>query len=559
MATSGTSGQKHDIINPRERAVSVDINRLQQFVAANRSEFYRWMLDAMTEQDDTGGGVVEQFSVGGENPMRAYIMNGILPRPQTGLGNVDLFFDPGVIFAISPDAVPNPDDSPGKLVVEPGLTTPGVVVLTPNAAGATRIDVIEASVIEEVIETDSRDVFDPTTGLFTAVTVDKVQRSRLAYRVRLGVAGGGFPGTVSGWVPLAVTIVPNGTLQWDDVTLFDVRPIVSDRVRPPFNVFAEPRRRTCTVRTDITVYPAQTKLLGYVEAAYSMIKAGKLAGAYWAGGALHTGDVDTGIDVANAVNQEPGFVVTGNTVWHLYALFPFGLPRWVRYASTAGGRLPDGMRGIPVVSATPPGPFGDPFVAINFPAIYGFAGATSAEGVLLVAGATKHPAPFHLAPVMSERNSLTFYGRLDQVSAISVASAPAATGNLAIFTFLVGTHYPANATELDVLLTVGLINTNGATTISHIFPNIISADDGTSVFWSSDDISIGGEGAVTVVFPETGGNNNLTLTRRIKIPIHALTPTVVITWNYQANAGGGAFTGSGSSANIAGWKLGLED
>jgi hypothetical protein len=232
-----------------------------------------------------------------------------------------------------------------------------------------------------VAEADNRDIFNPSTGLFSPVTVTKVQVGQLVYRIRLGVAGSGFPGVVSGWLPLAVASVPAGALTWDTVTLWDVRPLASDRWNAPFaSSTSTPFAERSRLMTDTTTSAGHPRLYGQMD---------RRVGAYRAGGRILS-DAGPYLDLADSQLPEPGYVLPalGSGFWNLWLAFPFGLPRWVRYSNAGGMRTPAGLRGIPILSNATARWDGTPIsTGPALPTWTGLSG-TASQAVLAVSGYT---------------------------------------------------------------------------------------------------------------------------------------------------------------------------
>lgn len=337
MAPPGV-GSKKIIHNTRERVLSGDHNREQNVHDQMLAEILRCLTDPSYELDVAGG--VEVNGTGSETLPRATIISGIRPRPE--VGTINCFVEPGAICILD-NPTPNADESKLAYVVDPGVQTAGALTLTPGSGGAIRIDVVECQRVETVIETDSRDIFDPSSGLFTPTLVNKVTTGRLVYRIRLGTPGLGFPGIAAGWLPLAVCSVPAAAVTWNDVTLWDVRPLYHERVLPPTHARSTLNRvDRHNVASDIVTAPAEVRVRGVVDISF---------GGYRAGGQLiHPGTTNEWIDVADTTLWAAG-MTSANALWSLYLVFPFGLPRWVQYCPfTAGIREPRGQRGIPVIS-----------------------------------------------------------------------------------------------------------------------------------------------------------------------------------------------------------------
>ena len=374
MGTS--SGAKVVVYNTRERLISTDPNRAQSFGAQAMAEMLRWMLDASNEQDVTGGGF-EQLGTGTEPSLRATVLSGIRGRPE--IGTTNLFVEPGAgLFIDNPG--PGPDDSISSFLADPGVQTTGVLALTPGA-GATRIDVLECQRIANVLETDNRDIFNPATGLFSPAAVMKVQNSVLTYRLRTGTPGSGFPGVAAGWLPLMVASVPAAAGSWDFVTCWDVRPLAADRISGPFATsrLINENRRSLSF-CNATSSPGIPLMNAEVDTTF---------GGYRAGGLIRDNWSSIYFDPTNANNQAAGFAFgTTGALWSVFLVFPFGLPRWVRYSDSSSGlRIPGAQRGIPVVSTTIAGNSGAPLApGVQSPAATGLQDPAAFNAVLAFCG-----------------------------------------------------------------------------------------------------------------------------------------------------------------------------
>jgi hypothetical protein len=338
------SGATTIVYNTRERLVSTDPNRAQAINAKQIAEILRFLLDAQNEQDVSGGGV-ETMGTGSELFLRGTILSGVRPRPEVGTTN--LFVEPGVALLID-NAAPSSDDSVGAYVADAGVKLAGALTLTAGA-GSPRIDVVECQRVTNVTEQDNRDVFNVSTGLFTPTQVPKVKGGALSYRIRTGTPGAGFPGVAAGWLPLMVAMVPAGATTWDQVTCWDVRPLASDRTNGPFQTSRLwPSNVRTLIACDATTNAAQVRIAGEIDLTFK---------GYKAGGVLRKDSSTAYIDATDAANQQNGFAGFGTTLgttWYLYLVFPFGLPRWVRYSDSSSGlRQPGCQRGIPAVSANP--------------------------------------------------------------------------------------------------------------------------------------------------------------------------------------------------------------
>lgn len=388
-------------INTQERAISGDINRLQAFAAKGFNEVMRHMLLIGTSDPDPSL-YAEPSSL--TTPLSAEILRGLCVRPS--VGSLNLLIDSGVIFVIDP-TYQGPDDSVCVPIKTDGVSLPGALVMTANVSGFTRYDVIECRVSSvPITATDNRDIFDPTTGLFTATTVTKEIEQQLEFRVRAGTPGGGYPGAVSGWLPLCVAHVPNGATDNDAITFWDVRPLAEDHDVAPFSVDKRPRFEAMNGMLDRTSSSTWT-LTGFFSGSFKGRRVG---------GLMRRGSPGTDADSVNlweTVNQDTNYVEPASTSLNYYAylVFPFGLPRWSRYTdATSGLRAPREPKGILVLTQTPPNPDGTPSLPISLANIFG-AGATTSDGLFVCYSRNNVSYSNSMANVwMSERDQTLGFG-----------------------------------------------------------------------------------------------------------------------------------------------------
>ncbi len=416
------------VLNSRERIISTDHNRLQSFADAALAETLRFAFDAVAS-GATAGGVVD-VATAPTAPLRGVILSGLLVRPS---GTVDLSIDPGVVLLRDADPAPSSDDSQLKRVVDPGLPN-GTLSLTPGS-GTVRVDIVECARTDLVLESDNRDIFDTSTGLFLPTAVPKVSEGRLTYRIRTGTPGGGFAGvgTVQGWMPLAVMVVGASATDWSGVTLYDVRALRVDVTRPH------------TVQE--VVPPIHRSRLHYAAGAdtlsgvYSTEVLGRRVGGQF--------------DALSMTSQrEAGFSGVGGSPFFVYLLTPFGLPRWCRYNS--GTLLPGSVCGVPVISMTAPHPKTlAPTTPIALPTASGL-GSASGIGVAVLAGRCRSGGALTDTAV---NDGWTRIGAQPNGYQAAVVSG-AGTGTIR-YRATAGTHFPDGASLLSIAvnaLLTGLTN-----------------------------------------------------------------------------------------------------
>lgn len=446
------SGNKRMQINSRERVLSTDVNRLQSFISRDMAEVLRFALDAESEMDLQAGGA-EQVGTATTGPMRATILNGLRCLPDNGTTN--LFITPGVIGVVNPDVPANPDDGPYKWIVDAGVPSTAALTFTANATGSPRVDVIECARTDVVVESDNRDVFDPATGLFAAALQNKVAAGRMAYRVRLGSPNALASGFSPGWLPLAVVSSPNGAVLWDHAVLWDVRPLAQDLLFQPFNISRSMNEIHKAVAgwTWDTPSISTMRQQGVVETSIR----GRRAGGVLRAGPLGVGTtpptVTDYILINDASNQDPGISLAVNSPWYLWFCFPYGLPRWARYSEApAGPRIPQGPRGIPVVTHRGPADAsGRPASPIGIPTALGVGSSTSDATMALAGAVVAGPL---LNPVMSD-------GVVQWSGGAALTPTSTVPNISADWVFTDNVRYPANARAIHVEIRVSL-TTSGA-------------------------------------------------------------------------------------------------
>lgn len=520
-------GEKQSIVNPQERCASADINRLQAFVGADRAELMRQLLDATLTEDSAGG--VATVGLVTTSPLRATVINGLLVRPQ--IGNGALSVDAGVVFVVDPDVVLNADDSPYKFVNDPGLAA-GNLSLTANSSGSTRFDVIECARNPDVVlEASPRDVFNVNTGLFTPATLPKVKCDRLTYRIRQGTPAAGFPGTVAGWLPLAVAKVPNGASAWDACDLWDVRPLAADHARNLMQIVQPYPRDGAGFALAESPDGTARNLVGVFEGEINGLKAG--------------GNVTLDIRETNTSVVEPGFSAAQGP-WHIYAVFPFSLPRWCLYTPfTSGQRIPGGFRGIPVYTQRFAQTIrGFPTTGIALPTGLGFGSVTvaSASCVQLFSGA--YGAGPTWVSAIKTGNKIQLGGAGNQF--IQAATANPQTINLAA-----AGMFPARAVRvlirIDVQFTIAG-NAGQATSATDLRIVTLVGSGAANVVWQEQKV---------IAYPVYNGSSAYRDSFIVDVPLWAPMPSgdQSVTRKLQVT-----YSGLAPNANVVyaimGWEMG---
>jgi len=358
---ANNSGVNRVQINQLERAVSGDINLIQQKLArAMQQRFARMMSDVYT--DGNAALSFEQRGVATiqtvQSPLNSDVYGGLMMRIS---GATALIVDPGVLGTVTSLGSGDAEDSDYIYVDDPGVAA-GSLTFVVNGGPGVRIDVIECEVVEVTLLNEPRDIFDVPTQTFVPTAVIKASAARLSYRIRQGSAGTGYPGHASGWLPLAIAIHPAATASFADVDFFDVRPLVADLARAPTKRdLSSLSCRVGRLANGLTINGGADELAGVYDIEGDGTTFGN-QGAYVCQGTLKStipgASNNYKIDLTATDNFASGYS-PGVEEWsYIMALFPEGLPRWVHYATTDAGqgeRLPENTMGIITVSGGPVG------------------------------------------------------------------------------------------------------------------------------------------------------------------------------------------------------------
>lgn len=426
------SGIPKILTNVLEFGSSDDLNRMQEFIGAHLAYVFGYAHLA-TRDEDISAGAVETLATTTTDPLTAVVLNGVRFVPGTSVATATV--TGGALVFADPDSVPDVDDSPIKLVVAQAITG---LTLTGNASGSTRIDIIEVQ-RSETTTSEPRKLLNVDTEDGVEANVGKVSTAKIVARIRTGVAGSGWPGTASGWLPIAVASVPTGSTTWDTVTVWDVRPLLAD-YRPAVSMARYTEGDL--VATDTSGVGTTLVFEGHAKAQL---------GSWVAGGAFKHSGADT-IDGLTTSYLEAGIAWGITDIWGLWLAMPFGLPRWVRYTAS-GTRVPLGPRGIPILAKKlPTTQSGAPSTSLNLPTALGFAGAVTSNAVLMMTGTCGSGPTGPKPSIMSGLRC--FRGNSN--------NATAGSGTPPSFTLTAGTHFSGAARRLRVRLTIVTTAWSGA-------------------------------------------------------------------------------------------------
>lgn len=570
-----SSGGRKIIENSRERIISPDVNRLESFLDAQAAEAARRLFvpgdpaNALEQRVEAGNGALT-LSNAVNTPLNGAILDGLMVLIPAG--GSSLIVTPGMVLLNDPDGQagssdpnpPNSDDSSGKMVVDPdGVTAAsGALPFLANPGPGNRIDIVEVRRIpSQILETDNRDIFDPSTGTSAPALVNKVTAGRLTYRIRRGTVGGGLPANVQGWLPLFISITEVGAVNFDGTTGYDVRPLVRDRGDgfPNYSRFLFPTKVERQLYVDAVTVPGGRFLNGVAGSHIRGHRAGGLIS--WVASPGTAGSANTlNIDLADPVNRQPGLALAANAIFYLWLAFPGGLPRWVRYstASIFGVRVPQGMRGIPTVTNIPPTDAGGISPAFAFPSMpssSGLDGPTPANDGVLIAAFPTDGVP-RVAAFMARDSQLSFGSDTTDLTTLPVLAAPAAVAASAIeddYTITAGTHYPRSAKRIKVFVKTRFLDATPGDVISY-FDQVRFADP-TNANWQFVEESRNKLFATITAFAAV----DVSFTRWIDLPVlngggfHKLR----VFWNQALEFGAGAVTRdiTQSQLIVFGWEL----
>ena len=257
---------------------------------------------------------------------------------------------------------------------------------------------------------------------------------------------------------------------------------------------------------------------------------------------MGTGDLAY-VDVLNTENQDPGWAPVANLPWYLWALFPFGLPRWARYTETnfgGLGRVPGSMRGITVASMVGPGGFGgQPALPIGLPTSTGLGGST-AIAWMVAAGhcdvGTGNPHGF-----IADGNRFMLTDGVTWGPAASVIGQDD-------YVFVDNFAHPANARSLFVEFRSqfqGVANTAGY--YDHQVEMLDAGGNALATIWEE----------LSGIIPLTAFFNDRFM---VEIPLRNIFPVLGVTSRAVRilfNPSAGFLTGRvGAQARIIGWRIG---
>lgn len=258
------NGWDRQIINVRERPLSVDINAAQsQLDRAAREVLMRLFSGRASATSDLA-----------TNPLNGFIGDAFKTRPQA-IPSLSVDIAAGLGFQYLPGDVPsgiggvNGLDDRSVYKPLPLLATTALLGLAGPAAGQDRYDIIEVRMNRVSGNPLSRDTLDTGTGIFTSGLVNKTlsftldgstgqvttpasSTAAISYKVGLaaGVGAAVEPPTTAGYVKIATIFSSNGnmTASITKANIIDRRLILS-----PYNKFGF--HASCSVPSGVAAAP----------------------------------------------------------------------------------------------------------------------------------------------------------------------------------------------------------------------------------------------------------------------------------------------------------------
>ena len=352
--------QKALIFNSRERAVSSDFNQIQQFAAQERNDMIAAMLTP-SKNRFSGIGQSVSYSGSANAPLPGYVLDGLLAVVDAASSGI--LINPGAVF-VRPSDPTDANDSGWVLVESAGVQMTGQLVLAANGAASPRVDVIEFTVIQSTVTTASRDIYNPTTGLFVASVVTKVTKPTLSFRLRQGTAGSA-PGYSAGYMPILIAVLQPST-DLAKVDYYDCRPLWREMMHE-----SDVRTASTSGIPDLMYTPSEPIDANWTinglsaspecdGVAVTRAMGVTLGGQLYRNTPCSNADFavsTTGVAISaanawkGASDLLPGAGGSHQDIMGLFAVLPdlgggVPLPRFVRYSQTLNPRVPVGANGL---------------------------------------------------------------------------------------------------------------------------------------------------------------------------------------------------------------------
>lgn len=272
------AGSDNILINPFERPMSPDINNLQSMLSRTIADLLRYgeMLRVVGTPVDS---------------VRNVVLGGLVVSPSGS----DVSISTGALLQDTGSLAPTPGalDSSYRIAINRSATT-----MVMPAPGADTYYLIEGQMVNTVTVTESRDLLNPTTGVFAPSLVTKQQERRITFQLLTGAADAPAP-SGGNWVPIAIVRRPAGGGAVLATDIIDVRPLHEmGRERPALPTVREGCMAVATPGAATAV-----TLRALIDGA----------------GGLRSADVTTGtLTITGADIIAPGLVFAADTWYYLY-------------------------------------------------------------------------------------------------------------------------------------------------------------------------------------------------------------------------------------------------
>lgn len=350
-----SSGPNNVIFNTRERVVSRDLNRLQQFSGAALAQVLMRMRGQrqLLSAHEAPGVTFDPALLTISDQVQHRVIGGCMVRCDApGYLTVDA----GSVAFYAPGYSTSTDDSDWVVVDDPGATSTVLLPFVANAGAGTRMDIVECRPYETSSLSENRDVYDASTSTYAPTLVSKASGAALTYRIRQGTAAAGLPAKDDNWCPLAVVAVTTTATGFTTCDVYDVRPLLDAAAQVPlsWDHASSPNNPLITILDSslcgVNYDTSTAKAQGWWAAGFN---------GYLVGGPLYktspsaswsTTLVDF-IDIEDTTNWSSNLppTVSGNARNSLVCLIPSQFYRFMRYtrADYSGlGRIPRGPNGI---------------------------------------------------------------------------------------------------------------------------------------------------------------------------------------------------------------------
>jgi len=475
------SGNDNLLMNTLERATSGDINDLQSLEARVLAELFRQTFSRRT--------LGQAFS----DQTRSICM-GLGVTPSGG----DVIVGLGVLAQQSATLPPVPGalDSTYRLA---RLDT--AATITGPTPGANTWYLLEAQMVPLVASTQVRDIYNPGTQTFVPTLVTKINLQSIAFQIVPGV-GANLPAPTGGdWVPLAGVEWPAGG--GAPLNIVDLRQL-PDVVEGGLPIDATVEQQRILAASTPSLPSNNVSIIA--QASNDRARLGGETGPF---------------DATSALVIEPGTLFAASTWYYLY------LAEWSALALAPQGAQGFNMRGVVVVSATPPilGT-ATPSAAITPPAP--FAASATLNAVCIGAVRRNAPNTGWIATDESDRcgvSPLELAGGFSiQIDSGTALAASVITRNVNLATFV-----PRHATTAVIRCNLSIANAFLAPPFANgvLFQARVT---GAGPFQNQTIASLGSSGTVDFDWPIQKLGDLVTISAQIVLDVGAVGDITLDSW-----------------------------